>query len=403
MSLRSADLVDASNAQAVNNFREYLQIRSVHPEINYDGCVKFLEKQAKSLDLPIKIVTVVPGKPIVIMTWTGKNPNLPSIMLNSHMDVVPVYEDMWSQKPFGGEIVDGKVYGRGAQDMKCVGIWYLEAIRMLKSNKVTLECTLHVTFVPDEEIGGKDGMKVFVETEEFKKLNIGCALDEGMPSTNEEFALFYDERCMWHMNWTCPGISTHGSALVNDTAGEKVAYILGKIYEFRRNEQNKLKYLKGTMGDVTAINLNVIHGGVQTNVTPAEIKFGLDCRVTPKEDFKTFEKMIESWRSEAGSGVTIDFVEKWLPVPATKLNDENPYWMAFKKATEALNLKLVPQICPGRTDGVFLRAKGIPVLGFSAINNTELLLHQHDEHLGVETFLKGIQIYCKIIEAMANV
>lgn len=88
-------------------------------------------------------------------------------MLNSHMDVVPVFEvfyqyfatikmakkhcflkENWTYKPFNAEIHDGKIYGRGTQDMKCVGIQYLEAIRYLKEDGVKLKRTIHVTFVP---------------------------------------------------------------------------------------------------------------------------------------------------------------------------------------------------------------------------------------------------------------
>ena len=56
-----------------------------------DDCVAFLKKQAVRLGLPLKVYSIVPGKPIVVLTWEGSEPNLPSVMLNSHMDVVPVY------------------------------------------------------------------------------------------------------------------------------------------------------------------------------------------------------------------------------------------------------------------------------------------------------------------------
>ena len=56
-----------------------------------DGCIDFLKKQSESLGLPYKIFYAVPKKPIFIITWEGKDPKLPSVMLNSHMDVVPVF------------------------------------------------------------------------------------------------------------------------------------------------------------------------------------------------------------------------------------------------------------------------------------------------------------------------
>ena len=56
-----------------------------------DDCVAFLKKQAVSLGLPLKVYSIVSGKPVVVLTWEGSEPHLPSVLLNSHMDVVPVF------------------------------------------------------------------------------------------------------------------------------------------------------------------------------------------------------------------------------------------------------------------------------------------------------------------------
>lgn len=92
---------------------------------------------------------MAPKKPIVVMTWEGTQPALPSILLNSHMDVVPVFEDKWTHKPFSAHIDEhNNIYARGTQDMKCVGIQYLEAIRRLKEKGVALKRTIHISFAP---------------------------------------------------------------------------------------------------------------------------------------------------------------------------------------------------------------------------------------------------------------
>nr|CAD7589795.1 unnamed protein product [Timema genevievae] len=87
----SSNATSSPEDDAVSNFREYLRIPSVQPNVNYDECVSFLRRQASSLGLPIQVYHVVEGKPIVVITWRGTEPTLPSILLNSHMDVVPVY------------------------------------------------------------------------------------------------------------------------------------------------------------------------------------------------------------------------------------------------------------------------------------------------------------------------
>lgn len=120
-----------------------------------EPCVAFLRRQAKGLDLPISVYHPVNNKnPVVVITWQGSQPELSSIVLNSHMDVVPVFEEHWTHKPFDADIdADGKIFARGAQDMKCVGVQYLAAIRALKRDGVKqLKRTIHVMFVPDEGV-----------------------------------------------------------------------------------------------------------------------------------------------------------------------------------------------------------------------------------------------------------
>jgi aminoacylase len=65
-------------------------------------------------------------------------------------------------------------------------------------------------------------------------------------------------------------------------------------------------------------------------------------------------------------------------------------------------LKLIPIICPAATDARFVRKVGIPAIGFSPMNFTPLLVHAHDEFVHADIYLKGIEIYKKVIEELAN-
>lgn len=67
------------------------------------------------------------------------------------------------------------------------------------------------------------------------------------------------------------------------------------------------------------------------------------------------------------------------------------------------NLKLKTQVFPAGTDSRYIREVGLPAIGFSPINKTPILLHDHDEYLGKTTFLRGIEIYCLILSKVANV
>jgi aminoacylase len=94
---------------------------------------------------------VTDDKPVVILSQIGTQPELKSIILNSHMDVVPVYEEYWTHNAFDAVMDEtGRIFGRGTQDMKSVGMQYLGALRYFKRKQITFKRTIHVVFVPEE-------------------------------------------------------------------------------------------------------------------------------------------------------------------------------------------------------------------------------------------------------------
>ncbi|XP_043464251.1 aminoacylase-1-like [Leptopilina heterotoma] len=399
-----ASNTSAMDAKAIENFQEYLRIPSVHPDVNYKGCVEFFKKQAESMQLPIKIFEVRPNKPIVIVTWEGTEPEKKSILLNGHMDVVPVFPEDWKYSPFSAHMDEnGDIYARGSQDCKCVSIQHLEAIRRLKLNGIRLKRTIHVSFVPDEEIGGHQGMGAFTKTDDFQSMNIGFALDEGSASENDEFSLTYGERTLFRIWIHCTGTTGHASLLPNDTAGEKLLFILERFQEFRESEKEKLKNPDVKIGNVTSMNLTMIKGGVQINVIPKEFSVGFDIRLAADVDHVKFEQMIQNWCKDAGNGVYYTTELKEPYVDNTKMDSSNIFWMAFKKASDNLNIKLDPMIRLGASDSRFLRSMGVPTFGFTPINYTPIRMHGDNEFLNKDIFLKGIEIFMNIITEIANV
>lgn len=108
-------------------------------------------------------------------------------------------QEFWTHDPFAADIDEkGNIIARGTQDTKGLGIMFLGAIRSMKESKVKLKRTLHVTFVPDEEIGGADGMKAFVQSDDFKNLKVGFALDESGPTPLDgQIIISIGERTKW--------------------------------------------------------------------------------------------------------------------------------------------------------------------------------------------------------------
>lgn len=82
--------------------------------------------------------------------------------------------------------------------------------------------------------------------------------------------------------------------------------------------------------------------------------------------------------------------------------EKNPWSSVFKSTCSRLGLKYTEEIFPAATDSRYLRERGIPAFGFSPINNTPILLHDHNEFLNENVFLKGIDILYQIVTDLAN-
>ncbi|XP_054243187.1 aminoacylase-1 [Indicator indicator] len=395
----------ASEDPSVTLFREYLKIDTVHPKPDYDAAVRFLEHVGTDLGLACQKVEVCQGHVVLILTLQGTNPRLRSILLNSHTDVVPVFEEHWTYPPFEAvKDSEGNIYARGAQDMKCVSIQYLEAIRRLKAEGKCFPRTIHLTFVPDEEVGGHKGMEMFVQRPEFRALNVGFALDEGLASPSDTFSVFYGEKSPWWIKVKCVGSPGHGSRFISNTAAEKMHKVITSFLAFRESEKQRLKSDSSlTLGDVTSLNMTMLEGGVSFNVVPSEMAAGFDIRIPPTVDLKAFEEQLASWCRGAGDGVTYEFHQKCMDQHVTSTEDSDPWWKAFSGVCRDMKLQLKLEIFPAATDSRYIRAAGHPAIGFSPMNRTPVLLHDHNEFLNEQVFLRGIDIYARLLPALASV
>ncbi|CAF3873169.1 unnamed protein product [Rotaria sp. Silwood1] len=397
------------NELAIQRFVEYIQIKTVQPEPDYDSALKFLKNYSQELGLEYRLINIDEDRQAAVLTWSSSSTDK-SLLLNSHIDVVPVFEENWIVPPFSGEIRDEKIYGRGTQDMKCVGIQYLEAIRRLKTADYEPKRTIHCLFVPDEEIGGERGMMKLRTLDEFKDLNVGFVLDEGLASETGIFQVYYGDRCCVWVEITVKGNTGHGSRLIENTAAEKAQFILNEMLKYRTESKERLEQSQTTdkplqLGDITTINLTKINGGVQINVVPDQYTLSFDCRIEPNkyDSFKKFlNDLIQRTPKQHNDEIILKYAEDSGPLILTDI--EKPSWWlnGFKKTCEEMKCKLNWTILPAGTDAAFLRNFGYPAIGFSPMINTPVLLHDHNEYLHKDIFLRGIEIYVKLIENLTN-
>lgn len=388
----------------------------MHPLPDYQPPTEFLLAQAKEIGLEARTLEYVKGKPVVLLTWMGKDPSLPSVLLNSHVDVVPAEKSKWKHDPFAAvEDEEGNIFARGSQDMKCVGLQYLEAIRNLKAQGFEPTRTIYISYVPDEEIGGVDGAGNFVSSEDFQKLNVGVTLDEGLASPSESYRVFNGERSPWWLKIKTTGPPGHGSKLYDNSAFENLMKSLESISKFREEQFNLVKNGLKAEGEVTSINGVYLKAGTPTpigfvmNLQPSEAEAGFDVRIPPLGDIEDLQRRIDEEWAPASRNFTYSFAEKVFPrdkhgnPTVTAADDSNPWWGLLKDAVAKAGGKLNKvEIFPAATDSRYVRQEGIVAFGFSPMANTPVLLHDHNEFLNAEEYTKGIHVYEEIIKAYSS-
>jgi len=108
-------------------------------------------------------------------------------------------------------------------------------------------------------------------------------------------------------------------------------------------------------------------------------------------------------RQIAGGQIDVQFMQKFTDQTMTSVAENDPWFKAFSSGCVISGIKIAPRIFPAGTDSRYIREVGIPALGFSPMPNTPILLHDHNEFLNQDIFLKGIPVFCNIIEEIANV
>ena len=139
---------------------------------------------------------------------------------------------------------------------------------------------------------------------------------------------------------------------------------------------------------------------------------GVDIRIPATANLQDFKKTLDSWCAVEGGGVTWEQIKKVCGEgELMTLNPTTPvagpdahWWRVFSQALTAAGHEThAPSIFPAATDSRWVRLLlGAPCLGFSPMKNTPILLHDHDEYLGVDTFLQGIEVYAEILPRLAD-
>jgi succinyl-diaminopimelate desuccinylase len=316
-----------------------------------------------------------------------------TVALNAHGDVVPPGEG-WRHDPYGGEIEDGKVYGRAAAVSKSDFASFTFAVRALESLQAKLKGSVELHFTYDEEFGGEMGP--------------GWLLRNGLTKPDLMIAAgFSYEVVTAHNGCLQMEVTVHGKmahAAIPHTgvdALQGAVQILNALYA-----QNAI--YKGTRSQVPGIthpylNVGRIEGGTNTNVVPGKVVFKLDRRMIPEENPAQVEADIRRVIADAAApcpGITVDIKRLLLANSMRPLPGNQPLVDAIQKHGERVFGESIPAMgTPLYTDVRLYAEAGIPGVIYGAGPRTVLESNakRADERLDLEDLRRATKVIARTL------
>jgi succinyl-diaminopimelate desuccinylase len=334
---------------------------------------------------------VVPGRPnVVARLGSGSGRTL---LLEGHTDVVTEGDPAaWTHPPFGGEVDGGRIWGRGAADMKGGLAAAMIAAAAIKRSGAPLDGLLVVGALVDEE-GDMLGARHFAATPLARALTAAIVCE---PEQNE---LCLEQRGVVWARVTFRGRMAHGAmpeAGANPLTA--VGALLGEAPRLERRLRrlcSRSRYLRPPTVTPTIVR-GPLGGVPQSNVIPATAEVVLDVRLTPGPDADAVSAEIERACQAAAAAVPGVRVE-WRAVngfrPATRVDRDEPLVRAMVWAVKAATGRgAVFGGVPGSTDGTILRETlGIPIVTCGP--GHRLIPHQVDEYVETAELLDAAKIY----------
>ncbi|MGH7356354.1 MAG: M20 family metallopeptidase [Candidatus Rokuibacteriota bacterium] len=389
-------LARVDEAELVALTRELVRIPSVvrpgDPAMNEAAVASRVEAWLRREGFAVDVHEPAPGRPNVL-GWLGEPTNGKSLLLEGHTDVVTEGDAReWQHPPFGAELVDGRIYGRGAADMKGGLAAAMIAAAAIKRSGVHLGGRLVVGALVDEE-GDMLGARHLCATE------LGRALTAAIICEPEQNELCLEQRGVVWARVTVKGRMAHGAM---PEAGVNPIAALGALLREAPGLERRLRrlcarsrYLRPPTVTPTVVQ-SPVQGVPQSNVIPSSAIAILDIRLTPGVDEATVQAEVDAACRRAAESCPGAALE-WVPVNgyrlATRVDRAEPLVKAMARAVRLVTGK-PPRYggVPGSTDGTILRMTlGIPIVTCGPGNR--LIPHQADEYVEVSELLEAAKIY----------
>lgn len=387
----------------VEFLQRYIQIDTTHPHAEYEKAINLFKQHAQEDGFVCQEIILTSGFPVLIITYEGTDSSLPSLVLNHHMDVVPVPNAQeWTTPPFEGCLHEGKIIGRGTQDMKGIGVVHYFALKALKDAGIKPTRTIHLFLVPDEERGGFEGTQLFLETDVFKKLNVGYVVDEGCASGNPScLYIKVDERKPLQVRLTAQGELAHGSRLAAHNATHNLVQALQHIVA--HHEAQKAQLINTAAGLLLSMNITSLYAGaykdsrVALNVVAESATATIDIRIPPTMQIQQVHDWLMTHLTNFPS-ITLH-VEATVDERSQRTEYHTVLYKELSRAITAQRLEAQPLFTEGASDLRFYLERGIDGVGFSPFTNKDTI-HGTDEAVLVVDMIRGKQIILNLLNSM---
>lgn len=405
-----------------------------------------LEQYLGAAGLDTERFRAIDGRDSLVARIEGTDPTAPTLLLMGHTDVVPANPDGWRRDPFGGEIVDDEIWGRGAVDMLNLTATMAVATRSLARSGFRPRGTLIYLAVADEENLGTYGAEHLLRSERDAVRADYVVTESGgfqMPhSQGPRLPVIIGEKGSFWCRITVRGTPGHASQpFRTDNALVTAAEIVRRISDYRPGamvHDTWRRFVEGmefgewgprlldaeqvdAVCDELPIGMarqahacthttfapTVITGGTKTNVIPDRVDVTVDIRALPGQSGDDLRRMLDDALGDLAAHVEVRGLDE---NPATVSAMETPMWDAMSRVTSGLvpGSALVPYFSVGATDARFFRRDGAVAYGFGLFSRRigfeefGSMFHGNDERVDIDSLHLSTRLFEGLVTEMVG-
>jgi len=373
--------------------KQIIQIPSENPPGKYKQIAQFVQNKFEELGLK----TFVKRNNVV-----GKYQNLtgPSLLLYGHMDTVPAYKG-WTEDPFGGHIIDGKIYGRGACDDKACVTAEIFATKALLELGIKFEGSLTLISAIDEETGGFNGVRYLLDKGHIN--GDACLLGDGRGGFPAAFTggfimvTFMITGKKAHA-LSFPDIPKYRNEFSGVNAIQKMVNILNFLMQLQAeflNKETKYPNFPGHPSKVSTVNIAKIIGGDKLSAVPDKCLLYCIINTIPEQDVESIKQNIlefveKSRLSDPDLDINVNFSISFEPFVS---NTNSKFAKAIKNAIQIVyNEDREFKLFQSANDGHWFHEKGIEtiIMGTGSYENN---VHAEDEFVSIDDLIDTTKIF----------